>query len=288
MELLSLFSYPFMQRALVGGMIVGAVFGVLGVYTVLRKMSFFGDGIAHASLAGIAIGLLLAVNPLSTAILFSVIIAALMFVFEKKSRLASDAVIGILFTFSMALGILLMSFHRGYQPDLLSYLFGNILTIQTSELWVLAAAAIVILALVLRFRKILLFFTLDPDGAHVSGVPTNLVHFLFHIILAVAVVLAVKIVGIILVAALLVLPASTAKLIARSFSSLIWNSFVLAELMVIGGLIASAIWDVPSGAMIILVGFSIFLCVLLTRIRPKRARKGRIQNGPFRSDPKGG
>lgn len=269
-ELLSLFSYPFMQRAVVGGVIVGAVFGVLGVYTVLRKMSFFGDGIAHASLAGIAIGLLLAVNPLITAIIFSVIIAALMFVFEKKSRLASDAVIGILFTSSMALGILLMSFHRGYQPDLLSYLFGNILTIQTSELWVLGLASIIILALTVRFRKVLLFFTLDPDGAHVSGVPTNVVHFVFHIVLAIAVVMAVKVVGVVLVAALLILPASTAKLLSRSFSSLIWNSLVLSELMVIAGLVASALWDVPSGATIILVGFGIFLCVLLVTSVHKR------------------
>lgn len=263
MEFLTLFQYPFMQRALVGGVLVAAVFGVLGVYTVLRKMSFFGDGIAHASLAGIAIGLALSVNPLATAMVFSVIIAALMFVFEKKSRLASDAVIGILFTFSMALGVFLMSFRRGYQPDVLTYLFGNILTIQTSELVILGVVTVAILALVMRYRKVLLFFTLDPDGAHVSGIHTNIVHLAFHIMLAIAVVMAVKVVGIVLVAALLILPASTAKLISGSFSAEIRNSFALSELMVILGLVASAFFDVPSGATIILIGFAIFLFVLL-------------------------
>ena len=135
--MLEILQYPFMQRALIAGVVLALLLAVLGIFVILRKMSFWGDGIAHASLAGIAIGLFAGYNPLITAIIFAVIFALLVYFLERKTSLSSDVIIGILFTASMALGIVLINLKNTYQPDLLSFLFGNILAIKTGELYLM-------------------------------------------------------------------------------------------------------------------------------------------------------
>lgn len=261
--MLDILAYPFMQRAIAGGIILGVLLAFLGVFMILRRMSFFGDGIAHASLAGIAIGILANTNPLITAIIFAAVIAVIISVLETKSKLSSDAIIGVMFTTSMAFGVILMSFNSGYQPELVSFLFGNILAIKTSELVIMLVLAAIITFFLCRNYKKLALLAFDAESAQLKGINVQLYHILFSIALAVSVVLGVKILGIVLVSALLIIPSSCAKLFSKSFKTLIIGSIVVSEITILLGLLTSYILDLPSGAVIVVSGFGIFLLALL-------------------------
>jgi len=263
MELLRIFTYPFMLRAFISGGLLALVLATLGIFVTLRKMAFFGDGIAHASLAGIAIGLLAGVSPLPVALAWAFAIAMLIYWLERNTRLPSDTLIGIFFTASMALGVVLMSFSRGYQPELISFLFGSILSIRSLDVAVIAVTSLVILAwLIISFRQ-LVFMSLTEESAKVNGVRVELQKALLYAALALATVLGVKILGIILVSALLVIPPATARLLSRHFRGYLILSLVLSELFVGLGLILSFIYDLPSGATIILVGAAGFFLAFL-------------------------
>lgn len=261
--MLEILQYPFMQRAIIGGIILALLLSFMGIFVILRRMAFFGDGIAHASLAGIAIGLLAVYNPLIVAILFSIILAIIIFYLERKTTLSSDVIIGILFTASMALGVVLISLKSGYQPELISFLFGNILAIKVSELILMSVFAALVLIFLIYFYRQIAFITFDREGAKIFGIRTEILDLIFYIALAVAIVLGVKILGIILVSALLIIPASTAKLIAGSFKGLIGSSILVAEITVLGGLAISYLLNLPTGAIIILFGTALFFLTLM-------------------------
>ena len=259
--MLDILHYPFMQRAIVAGIVLACLLAWLGVFVIMRRMSFFSDGIAHASLAGVAVGVLAGIHPLATALIFSVVFSILIYSLEKRTALSSDAIIGILFTSGMAFGVVLMSFKKGYQPDLVSFLFGNILAIRSFDLAVICVLSALIIAFLAYNHKNITLMALDTDTAYMAGVRVDLLHVSFYIILAVSVVLGLKILGIILVSALLIIPASTAKLISKSFKGLIVQSIVFSEIVVILGIALSYALDSPTGPMIVLVGTGVFLFV---------------------------
>lgn len=261
--MLEILSYPFMQRAFVAGILIGALLAALGVFVVMRKMAFFGDGIAHASLAGIALGLLVGVAPLPVALVYAVGIALLIYALERSTKLSSDAIIGILFTASMALGVVVMSFLPGFQPELVSYLFGNILAIKTIDIWLIGSLATLILGWLLGWHKQLLYTTLDADSAVIAGISTRTHTILLYIALSLSIVLGVKLLGIVLVSALLIIPAATSRLLSASFTGFLWTSVVLSVLCVIIGLLLSYGINAPSGATIILVATSVFFLTAL-------------------------
>src|SRR3989338_1623090 len=156
--------YPFMQRALVAGLALGILTAVLGVFVMLRRMAFFSEGIAHASLAGLM--------PLPFAILWALLVALFIYWFEHSTKLTTDTLIGIFFSSSMALGVLLMSFTQGYQPEIFSYLFGSILAISQIDLWVILALSLVILVWIFSSLRPLTYMSLNKDSASVAGVKT--------------------------------------------------------------------------------------------------------------------
>lgn len=255
-----------MQRALIVGIMLGALLAYLGIFVILKRMAFFGDGVAHASLAGIAIGILAGISPLITALIYGIAIALIMYWTERKGKISSDAVIGIFFTASMALGVILMNYQQGYQPELISFLFGNILAIQSIDVYIIGIiAAIVLVFLSVNFKKIS-HLTFDRESAFLAGINITLLEISMYIALAVAVVIGVKILGIILVSALLILPASTSKLIAGSFRGLLVNSIIVGELSVIIGIILSYTINWPTGATIVLIGTVFFIMTLLLRM----------------------
>lgn len=254
MEFLEIFTYPFMQRAFISGALLALLLATLGIFVTLRKMAFFGDGIAHASLAGIAIALLAGVAPLPVALLWSVFVAMIIYVLERKTRLPSDTLIGIFFTASMALGVILMSFSSGFQPELISFLFGSILSIRELDLVIISIISLILMTwLILSFRQ-LVFMSLTEEGAKVSGVRVELQKVFLYIALALATVLGVKILGIILVSALLLIPPATARLLTSNFRGYLITTLIFSEIFVGLGLILSFFYDLPSGATIILVG----------------------------------
>jgi ABC-type Mn2+/Zn2+ transport system permease subunit len=259
--MLDILQYPFMQRAIIAGVVLAGLLAWLGVFVIMRKMSFFSDGIAHASLAGIAVGVLVSFHPLTTAVLFSIVFSLAIYFLERKTNLSSDAIIGMLFTSGMALGVVLISFKSGYQPDLVSFLFGNILAIKQSDLVVISLLSVFIVVFLFYNHKNITLTALDADTAYLDGVNVNLLQITFYIILAVSVVLGLKILGIVLVSALLIIPASTAKLVSRSFKGLILKSIIISEIVVLIGIALSYYLDSPTGPMIVLVGTAAFFVV---------------------------
>ncbi|PIS42963.1 MAG: metal ABC transporter permease [Candidatus Kerfeldbacteria bacterium CG08_land_8_20_14_0_20_40_16] len=258
-----IFQLPFMQRALMAGIILAFLLAFIGIFVILRRMAFFGDGIAHASLAGIAIAILADLNPILIAIVFSIIIALIIYLLEKKTSLSSDTIIGIFFTASMSLGVLLISFKEGYQPELISFLFGNILAIRVFELYLIVILAISILTfLILFFRKITLV-VFDRETAYISGINVTAIEITLYLALAVSIVLGVKILGIVLVSALLIIPASIAKLVASSFKGLVVASVILSEIIVILGIFLSYYFNWPTGATIVLTGTAWFIVTFI-------------------------
>ena len=247
-----------MQRAIIAGVVLGAILAYMGIFVALRKMSFFGDGISHASLAGVAIGILFGVNPLATAVIASAVFGALIYFLENKIGLSGDAVIGIIFTSGMALGALLMSFQKGYQPELLSFLFGNILAVNLSELIFISALASLVGFILFLWRRKLTLLSLDEDLAVVSGVNPDIYKLLLYVFVAITVVLGIKVLGIVLVSAALIIPVSTAKIFSPSFKALSILSIIISEAVMVGGIMLSYKLDLPTGPVIVLFGVTIF------------------------------
>lgn len=262
---LEMFQYPFMLRALYSGLMVAIVLSWLGTFVIVRKLSFIGEGIAHASLVGVAGAILLSLTPLPITVVSTIIIAIGIFFLEKKAKLSGDTAIAIIFTTCLALGIVLLNFYQGYQPDLISYLFGNILTISSLDVYSILVFSILIIAFLIIFHKQLLFSTVDPIGAKLSGIKTDVYDLMLYIILAIAIVLSIKIVGIVLVSALLVTPSASARLLSNSFKFFIFLSLIFGILIVFSGLSLSYFLDLPSGAVIVLSGSILFFLVFIIK-----------------------
>ena len=257
--MLEALSFPFMQRALLAGILVGAITSLLGVLVVLRRSAFFGDAIAHASLAGVAVGVLAGWPPLLPAAGVGVGLAMTLHMAERRTRLALDTVLGFVLPFFMALGVLLLSFKPGYQPELVSFLFGSILTVSRASLGAIAGIAVIVLGFFLRFRHQVIFAAFDEEAAQLAGVRVGWMLTGYHILLALVVIASIRTVGVILVNALLIIPAATAKMLAHSLVHMCVLTPLLGMLSVLGGIMISYYLDLPSGPTIVVL--SGVLCV---------------------------
>jgi zinc transport system permease protein len=251
--MIDLLSYGFMQRALLAGVLAGLLCGVLGFFVVLRRLSFIGVGISHSAFGGIAIGVVLGVEPLVAAAVFATLVAWGIGWLSRAGQLHEDTSIGILFSSAMALGVALISLSRRYQVDLFGYLFGNILSVSPGDLWLLAAIVLFVLAGVGLSFKELLFVAFDEEVARASGLPVTALSFLLLTCLALAVVAAIRVVGIILVEALLVIPAAIGYQLAQGYRAMLCISVFSAVLSAIAGLFISYFFNVAAGATIVLV-----------------------------------
>jgi ABC-type Mn2+/Zn2+ transport system permease subunit len=251
--------YAFMQRALVAAVLVGVVCGVLGFFVVLRRLAFVGIGISHAAVGGVGLGLLLGIDPLLAAAAFAVAVALCIAGLGERTKLSEDAVIGVVLSGALALGLVLLSLRRGARGDLFGYLFGNVLTLSTGELATLAlAGATVLLLLALRFRD-LLFVAFDAEAARAYGHPVTALNGLLLVLLAVTVVIGVRLVGLLLVQALLVVPAATASLWLDDFRHQLLAAALLGAGSGVLGLALAFTLDLAAGASIALVAVTGFL-----------------------------
>lgn len=258
-------SSPFMQKAFIAGILVSILTGIISVFIVLRKMSFIGVGISHAAFGGVAIGFFTGINPLLTAILYTIIIALGIETTSRKGRIAEDVSIGIFYSVSMALGIAIVSLSKSYNVDLFGYLFGNILAITKGEILLTLITSITVTVIIIIFLKELFLITYNEELARVSGIHVKLLNILFLIALAVSIVISIRIVGIIMVSALLVIPGATARLFAKSLLSMITISCITGITSVIAGLFFSYEYDIASGASIVLTAAAIFFISLLLK-----------------------
>ncbi len=260
---MEILSYGFMQRALITGIVVSILTGIISVFVVLRRVSFIGSGISHAAFGGVAIGFFAGINPMITAMIYSILIAFGIERISSKGKVAEDTAIGVFFSSSMALGIVLIGLSKSYNVDLFGYLFGSILAISENERWLTIAVTIVILAAIMMIMKELLFTTFNEELAIVSGIPTRLIKSLFLLSMAVAIVISIKVVGIILVSALLVIPGAVAQLLSRSFYPMMLISCSAALFSTMAGLYLSYQFDLSPGGTIVLVVTALFFAAFL-------------------------
>lgn len=258
----------FMVRALVAAMLIGLACSVVGVYVVLRNMSFIGDGLAHASFAGIVIAYLLKFDLYVGGLIFTILTALGIGAVSKRSEISLDTTIGVFFTAAFALGVALMSRVRTYVVDLQDFLFGNILAISRTDLIIIAALAAVVLLVIALLYKELLFASFDPVSAGASGVPVDLLTYVLLVILAVTIIVSLQAAGIVLVAALLVTPAATAYQLTNRFDAMMLISACVGVGAGIAGLYCSYYLNVASGASIVLVATACFFAAMI--FSPKR------------------
>jgi zinc transport system permease protein len=256
-------AYAFVQRALATGIILGVTCAVLSFFVVLRRMSFVGVGLSHAALGGVAVGIVLGVPPLLAAAVFTTVVAWIVGWLRGRSEVSEDTAIGVFFPTAMALGVVLISLSPEYRQDLMGYLFGNILSVRPNEVLPLAGLSAVGLGLVAYWFKELLFLGVDEEAALAAGVPATPLRFLLLTLLAVTIVASVRLVGIVLVSAFLVIPAATGQALARSLRGMLVVAVASAVVSVVTGLALSWAWDLPSGAAIVLVSAALFFLALL-------------------------
>ena len=257
--------HGFFMRAIIAGIISGFLCAFIGVFVILRKMAFFSHAIAHISLTGVAIGFLVNVNPLATAIGFAVVTGMLIPPLIEKSKLSVDTVIGILLAASMSLGVVLLGFVKGYKPDLISYLFGDILAVSSKDLYItitLAAFSIVLMYFIFNEISTISF---DEDWAKISGIKVKYFNYLFILLLSLIIVISIKIVGIILVSALVIVPGAAAINIAKNFRETFIYSIIIGVLGGFVGIIASYFLNIPTGPSIVLTISIMFILTLRRR-----------------------
>ncbi|MBE8965986.1 metal ABC transporter permease [Nostocales cyanobacterium LEGE 12452] len=262
-DLLELLQLASIQRAFMGAALMGILGGMLGCFVTLRQLSFFSHAVGHAALVGVALGVLLQINPTWMLLPFTLVFGVIVLYFIDKTDLASDSVLSIVLSGALAIGLILTSLIKGYRGNLMAVLFGDILAIDTTDLiltlLVLVGGSIFLLS-TLR-QQILL--TLNPDVAQVQGVPVQLYRYAFVVLLSLAVAVAIKAVGVLLVNAFLVIPASTAKLMSHHFSRFLVMSVIVGSISSIAGIVVSGIFNLASGPSIVLVQFLLFVAVFI-------------------------
>lgn len=276
--LLEPLSLPFMQRALLASLIIAAVGGVVGTFVVLRGLAFIGDALAHSAFAGVATAYVLGGSIYLGSIVAGVLTALAIAFVSRRAKVSFDTAIGILFVGAFSFGIMLISASRSYTVDLFSFVFGDVLGVGWEDIGIMVALAAVALALVALFYRELLFTAYDPTMAEASGVPVAAVQYGQLALLALTTVIAIKVVGIVLVVALLVTPAATAHLLVRRVPAMMALGALIGAAATVTGLYVSYYANVASGAAIVLVATAMFLLALL--LSPRRGllvawRRGR-------------
>ena len=260
-NLLNLLQFPFMQRAIAGAMLMGLLGGLLGTFVTLRQLSFFSHAVGHAALVGVALGVLLQLNPTWMLLPFTLVFGLVVLYLIDQTDLASDSVLSVVLSGALALGVILTSLIQGYRGNLMGVLFGDILAIDTTDL--------ILTLLVLIGSSIFLFstlpqqilLTLNAAVAQVQGIPVGLYRYVFVVLLSLAVAVAIKAVGVLLVNAFLVIPATTAKLLSHHFRRFLVTSMLLGVISSIAGMLVSGLVNFASGPSIVLVQFLLFVVV---------------------------
>lgn len=256
---ISLLSYRFFQYALLGGSVAALVCALIGLFVILRKESMIGDGVAHISFGGIALGLFLGVNPLITALIVAVLGVLAIGYMRSHGLAQSDSAIAVMLAIGFSTGLILISLAGGFNVDLFSYLFGSILTIGTNDLIIVTSLGLVSLAVVGVFYKELLSITFDEEASRLIGVPVGLLSNILNILVAVTIVLSIKVVGMILVAALLVIPGLTALQLGMNFRDTVIAAILFGIISVVVGVFTSALFNVATSGVIVFTLVAFFL-----------------------------
>lgn len=270
MDILELLHYTFFRHALLGSLFASIACGIIGTYIVTRRLVFISGGITHASFGGIGLGLYAGISPLLSAAVFSVLSAFGVEWLSKRKDMREDSAIAVFWTFGMAVGIIFSFLAPGFTPDLSAFLFGNILTITPTDIWMLATLSVLLILFFTLFLNPIIYIAFDREFARSQRIPVAIFEYLLMMFIALTIVSCLRMVGIVLAISLLTLPQMTANLFTHSFKRIIWLSITIGYIGCLGGLVISYKLQVPSGAAIIFfsilvyalckVGKSIYLC----------------------------
>ena len=264
--MIEILQYEFMRNALLAAILVSIACGIVGTFVVVKKIVFISGGITHAAFGGIGLGYFLGVNPILTAIPFSLLSAIGIGIISKRTKISEDSAIGILWAVGMAMGILFIGLTPGYAPDLFSYLFGSILTVPFSDIILMIVLDIIIIVTVLVLYKEFQALSFDEEFSEITGVPTRNLYLLLLCLVALSIIVLIKVIGIILVIALFTIPTAIAKQFTNKLKKLIIYSTISATVLTVAGLWLSYFFDLPSGAVIVLVlAFVFFISVLIKK-----------------------
>jgi len=253
-----LLQYSFFTNSLLAALLASITCGIAGTYIVARRMVFISGGITHASFGGIGIAWFLGLNPVAGAAVFSILSAIGIEFVASRSNIREDSAIGILWSLGMALGIIFIFLTPGYAPNLMSYLFGSILTVGPADLWLMAALALFLALFFTGFYHLIIFIAFDEEYARVHKAPVQLFKYLLISLVALTIVLNIRVVGIILVISFLTIPQSTANLFTNNFKTIIYLSILIGIIGSVTGLMVSYFRNIPSGATIIFAFVLIF------------------------------
>ena len=256
--MLELFNYTFFQHALLGSLFASIACGIIGTYIVTRRLVFISGGITHASFGGIGIGLYTGISPILGAAIFSVLSAFGVEWLSKRKDMREDSAIAVFWTFGMAVGIIFSFLAPGFTPDLSTFLFGNILTITLSDIWMLAILSLVLIGFFTCFLTTIIYIAFDREYARSQRIPVRLFEYILIMFIALTIVSCLRMIGIVLVISLLTLPQMTSNLFTHSFKKIIFMSIGIGFMSCIGGLLLSYQLQVPSGASIIFFSILVY------------------------------
>lgn len=276
MDLFQFLQYTFIQRALIAGSFIALLCATLGVLLVLRRLSLIGDGLAHVTFGTAALGLLLKVQPIFVSVPLVVLSSLAILKLTEKARIHGDAAIGMVSALGISIGVLFASLAAGFNVDLFSYLFGSILSVTPTEVVVSIVLSVIVVVVIFCLYRSLLSISFDEEFARASGINTRMINNIVAVLTGVTVVLAMRLVGIMLTSALLILPAVSAFQVARSFRSTIIVAIFVALLSVFLGVFFSFVFNLPTGALTVLLNLCFFglLYLIGKRLRKEERDRG--------------
>ena len=261
--MLELLQYEFLRNAIYSALLASIACGIIGVYVVVNRIVFLSDGISHAAFGGIGLGYFLGLNPIYSAIAFSIAVAVGIGATSKKLGAREDTVIGVIWAVGMAVGIVFIRLTPGYVPDLFSYLFGNILTVPRSDLIVMLVLDLILVLTVGFLFKELLAISFDREFAQTLRLPVNLIYYILLTLVAFTVVMLIRVVGVILVMALLTIPAAVSEIFTKRLLHMMFGAAALSLLFTLLGLWLSYVTNLPSGATIVILAAAVFFVTML-------------------------
>jgi len=251
----------FLWRALFAGLAVALVAGPLGTFVVWRRMAYFGDTLAHAALLGVGLGFLLGLNLNLSVVVVCLLLALALVALERMERLASDTLLGILAHSTLSLGLVAIAFMETVRIDLMGYLFGDILAVGRTDLYWIVGGGLLALGLLLAIWRPLLALTVHEELARVEGVPVGRVKLIFTLLIALVIAVAMKVIGVLLITSLLIIPAATARHLARTPEQMALLAAIGGCLAVGGGLYGSLQWNLPAGPAVVVAAAILFFAV---------------------------
>jgi len=262
---LELFGFVFFQRALIGGLLIGFMAPLIGVFIVLRRLSLIGDTLAHVTIAGVALGFLINIYPFTLGVIFALLGALAIEYLRKAYRSYAELSLAIIMSGGIGLASVLFTWGRGFNMNVHGYLFGSILTLNNFDIYMIAGITCIVAAVIFTYLKELFVVTFDEDAASVAGLPLRFLNLLVTLLTALVISAAIKIVGALLVSALLTIPVACSLALARSFRQTIWISIIVSEIALLGGLVGAGFLNLAPGGSVVMFLIALLILSLVSK-----------------------